>query len=329
MAVQNQVLTPDALNTALKAWVDATKQRSATYTATTNNIFGLVDKIGKVVNIPSQFVDRLPELEGDELPLGATIEEYITQLFMNQTNEVNDKGQLINGDHGTRYDMPEVKKYYSYMLKPYRYAISRDYNNLEVASLTPVGCAKATADIVKDLNDSYTVWRYGAKRQLIANAIAQCEAVGTSDLVSELTVPTTAETGEAFLLAVKKLVEIAKDEHQGYNLSQTYQGAAPKLTVYVLQGILPDIEVNTLAGAFNKEELGVDVEFKPLVNFGDNSDAFAFVCDTRGIKLHNHYRAIRTDSIGGDDFVTFTKHSKDTGFISGATFMHVFKKKTA
>ena len=326
MAVTNIVLTPDALNTALKTWVDATKQANSTYTASTKNIFGLVDKIGKIVNLPSQFVDRLPELEGEELPLGATIEEYVTQLFMNQTNVVNDKGQLANGDFGTRYDIPEVKKFYSYMLEPYRYAVSEDYNNLEVASLTAEGCAHATGKIVKDLNDSYTSWRYGAKRQIIANAIAKCEALGTSDMVTSIAVPTDTETGEAFILKIKELVEIAKDEHQGYNLSQTYQGAAPKLTLYVKQGIIPNLQVNTLAGAFNKDELGIEVVVKPLVNFGDNTDAFAFLCDTRGLKLHNHYRAIRVDEIGSDDFVTFTKHSKDTAFISAATFMHVLKK---
>ena len=63
------------LDTFVKGIVAAGKQ-AGVWTASTNNFIGLVDKIGKQVQLNGLYNDKLPELNGDELPLGKTIEEY-------------------------------------------------------------------------------------------------------------------------------------------------------------------------------------------------------------------------------------------------------------
>lgn len=67
-------MTLSALQSFVTAYVDAAKQAGA-WTGTTNNLFGLVDKIGKQITIDGSFEDKLPELEGEDLPFGKTIEE--------------------------------------------------------------------------------------------------------------------------------------------------------------------------------------------------------------------------------------------------------------
>ena len=60
------------LKSAIKTYVDATKQ-AGVWKATTDNIYGLLDKVGKVITIDGVYQDKLPELDGDELPLGKTL----------------------------------------------------------------------------------------------------------------------------------------------------------------------------------------------------------------------------------------------------------------
>ena len=61
------------LQSAMKTYVAAAKQAGA-WNKTNDNLIGLIDKIGKTVQINGVYADKLVELEGDELPLGKTIE---------------------------------------------------------------------------------------------------------------------------------------------------------------------------------------------------------------------------------------------------------------
>ena len=98
------------------------------------------------------------------------------------------------------------------------------------------------------------------------------------------------------------------------------------MTLFIKKGVMPTIEVDALAGAFNRGDLAIPAKIKVIDDFGDNATGvYAMLVDTRGIKLHNGYRAIRTDEHGGEDFVTFTLHSENTGFISKYTFLKVYK----
>ena len=67
-------MTLSGLNTFVATYVDKAKQ-AGTWSASTNNIFGLIDKIGKQITIDGNFQDKLPEMDGEDLPFGKTIEE--------------------------------------------------------------------------------------------------------------------------------------------------------------------------------------------------------------------------------------------------------------
>ena len=57
-------MTLASLKTFVKTYVDASKQ-AAEWQKTVNNMFGLIDKIGKIVSIDGDYNDKLPELDGD------------------------------------------------------------------------------------------------------------------------------------------------------------------------------------------------------------------------------------------------------------------------
>lgn len=72
-------MTLKEIEAAVASYVAAANQ-AGTWSATTNNLAGLLDKIAKTVTIDGLFEDKLPELDGEELPLGKTIEEYYQDL---------------------------------------------------------------------------------------------------------------------------------------------------------------------------------------------------------------------------------------------------------
>ena len=68
------------------------------------------------------------------------------------------------------------------------------------------------------------------------------------------------------------------------------------------------------------------VTVKVLDDFGNaDSTVYAVLLDPRGIKLHNGYRAVRTQENADGDFVNFVLHSENTGFTSNFTYINVFK----
>lgn len=137
--------------------------------------------------------------------------------------------------------------------------------------------------------------------------------------------PVDTTTGEAFLKAVKKDLEKAQDVSEGYSLNGNTLGATDGLVLIVKQGIMPDLEVDTFAGAFNRGDLAVDVDIIVLPDFGNTtSKAFAVLMDARGMRLHNTYNASRDNANGEGDFLNIFRHTEDTAFASRNTFIKVY-----
>ena len=74
-------MTIEGLKTFVKTYVDSTKQAGA-WVSSTDNLLKLQDKIGKQITLDGSFQDKLPELSGDDLPLGKTTEEFMIDLTM-------------------------------------------------------------------------------------------------------------------------------------------------------------------------------------------------------------------------------------------------------
>ena len=316
-------MTLSALQSFVTAYVDAAKQAGA-WTGTTNNLFGLVDKIGKQITIDGSFEDKLPELEGEDLPFGKTIEEWFVDLILPTTYSAPVDGN----DYGVKYARPTVESAaYSYTLGRRKIQTSRPYDDYERAALGATEAGNFTAKITERLYNSESLYKYGQKKQLLANVIAKAEAAtNVANLVQTIAAPADTNTAEAFIKQVKEDVETAGFANEGHNLGNCLIGAAPEMTLFVKKGVMPTIEVDALAGAFNRGDLAIPAKVKVIDDFGDNATGvYAMLIDTRGVKLHNGYRAIRTDESGDMDFVTFTMHTENTGFISKYVFVKVYK----
>ena len=148
------------------------------------------------------------------------------------------------------------------------------------------------------------------------------------NLLSELAVPSDTSSGEAFILDVKKVVEDSKFPSEGNSLNGNTVGVAPAgLKLYIKKGIMPDLEVNTLAGAFHREDVAIPVEIKVVDDLGDDSnDVYAVLVDPRGVKYHSDYIASRSQENAEGDFINFYLHVTPTLAFSRNTFLHAWKK---
>lgn len=323
-------MTSAGLKTAMQTYVAAAKQ-AGSWSASTNNFAGLLDKIGKTVTLDGLYNDKLPELEGTELPNGKTIEEYFIDLtlpeaFSNITTE---------GAKDVVPALPSVETVcYSYTLGREKIKTTVPYDNIERAFTSAEGSANALADITAKLQNSYDLTRYYEKKQLLGNAISKCLAAkaNNTDVYAQVDKPVDADTSEAFIMQIKNDVEDASFAHEG-GIAKALIGATPELVLFVKKGVMSPLQVKAFAGAFQKEELAIPCKVKVVEDFGNvtgvtqGKDIIAFMCDVRGVKLHNGYNATRQAPNADGDFVNFVRHFEDTGFISKYCYMKAYETK--
>lgn len=315
-------MTIAGLKTFVSTYVDSAKQAGA-WNASTDNLYKVLDKIGKQIMIDGSFQDRLPELDGENLELGKTIEEYFIDLTLPQTFDAT-------GEDALAPHLPSVEDVsYSYTLGRRVIPTTVPYNNVERGCINGASAGNMIAKITQRLSDSYSLYKYSCKKQLLGNLAEKAsEVTHSASLCENLAIPTDAASGEAFIQKVKEQVENASFASEKTSLSGALIGAATGLTLYVKKGVMPAVQVQTLAGAFNKDELAIPASVKVIDDFGDkvDTDVWAMLVDPRGIKMHQDYHAIRSQENAKGDFVNFYDHSEATGFISKYTFVHVFKK---
>lgn len=148
------------------------------------------------------------------------------------------------------------------------------------------------------------------------------------DLVTEIAKPVSDVTGETFIEQVLGDAEIASDFSEGHSLNGNTLGGNPEagLVLVMKQGIMNKLKVQTLAGAFNKDELAMPAEIKVIPDFGDaDADVYAILVDRRIMRLHNTYRAVRENQNGQGDFLNMFYHTENTVHVSRNAFVKVYK----
>jgi len=193
-----------------------------------------------------------------------------------------------------------------------------------------VSTAYSVGESVKDASGNVAI---------VFNAIAASNTATFAELVKDghlapielstsVDVPTDNDTGKAFIKAVKHYArKMSHKNHENLNgalIKKTPSGSA---RLIINTYLMPDIEVETLAGAFHEDKLAMPVTIEEVEDFGSNSDVLAVLVDERGLKLYNNYMAVRTTVLADDDALNAVKHTDDTAFYSANTFIHVFNKK--
>ena len=352
--------------------------QAGTFTASKDNLAGLTDKIAKTLTIDGIYTDKLPELDGEELPYGKTIEEWFQDLVA-----VEVYNDYKTDDVNSAYDA--LKPYYpSYEDCAYSYTLGRKvipttikYDEYERAVTNGEDLARITNMILKRLYDTYGLFKYDCKKQILANAVKKCdEAMSTTgatavanatatfavvkgtrytltttgevaigvkadavaktwaanvaiivyNLVETLAKPVDTQTGEAFVESVKKKVEDGEFISEGNALNGATIGAAEGLYLFIKKGLRPILDVQVEAGAFNPEKLAIPAKIVVVDDIPtEDGKTYAILADTRAMRLHPTYMAIREQLNGRGDYMNYFLHTENTAFISKNCFLHVWK----
>ena len=316
------------LSKAAKNYVDATKQLQGTFTPTVDDFTKTVCKIGEMKTLYLPHVDKLPEMNGDNLPFGETIEEFMVNDFLPETFTYVDGAPKKNAKRATF-----AQAVYSYALPEQLWEVGVPRSQFQRVSLGQRSFTDLVSSTLMTLDSSANAWNYAAKRRLLGNAAveaAKIQGTDAQDLTgcyTQIAKPSDTTSGEKFIKAVKACIEIASDMNEG-NLAQHTAAAAPSLTLYIKQGVIPSLEVDTMAGAFNEAKLAIPAKIKTVLDFGeseeDDTGIYAILVDDRGIKLHDDILMVSSDYDGRMNQDNFYRHQKQTGFISKYAYIHVF-----
>ena len=172
-------------------YVSAAKQ-AGSWSGTNEDITGLLNKIAKSVQIDGLFADKLPELDGEDLPLGKTIEEYYQDL-----NAVIDYNDYLADPSNAAQDA--LKPYYpQYETPVYNYSLGKKvipttmpYDAFEAASVNAEVAAELANTVMKRLYDTYAVLKYDSKKQGLSNLVAKCVAAQSTSGATAYTTNST------------------------------------------------------------------------------------------------------------------------------------------
>lgn len=317
-------MTLNEIKEIIESYVAANKTGvEGPFTPSSDNLANLLDKIAKTITIDGQFADKLEIFNGEELPLGKTIEEWYQDLCV--VAEYDGEGEGALAPHYPTYQ----ENSYSYTLGRKVIQTTLAYNDYERAFNSPAEYEAIVNMVLKRLYDTYAVFKYNTKKQLLANTIAKAEEADDAAgvIVKTLAAPTNTDTGEAFIQQVKSDIEAASFISEGNSLNTgATLGASEGLVLVVKKGTMPALDVNTMAGAFHLDKLAIPAEIVVVDDFGDaDAKYYAMLVDSRAIRLHPSYMAVREQMNGKGDFMNFFLHTENTGFISRNTFLRVYK----
>lgn len=147
------------------------------------------------------------------------------------------------------------------------------------------------------------------------------------DLITKLAKPTDTASGEAFVKQIKKDVEVFQDISEGHSLNGNTLGASEGLVLLIKQGIMPVIEVDVEAGAFNGSKVAIPTEIIVIKDFADNDKAYAMLMDRRAVRKFNTSLIPDSDHNGQGHFDNYYIHVEDTIHISRNCAVKVYEEE--
>ena len=165
-------LSLEELKAAVASYVGSNKVAYASFTETRNNIVGLLDKIGAIVQIDTSFFDKLEELDAEPLSYGKTVEEWYQDLI-----EAVDYNQDADGSRAMKFYSPTYRPVcYNISLGKKMIATSIPNNNIERAVHNEGQFVEIIATMTKRLADSKATFKYQLKRELLGKLCDMAEA---------------------------------------------------------------------------------------------------------------------------------------------------------
>ena len=311
-----------------KAYAVASKSGNTTFSLTKNELCGAVDKIGEMITLKGSYDDDLPFMDGAELPLGRTVEEYFRALAKASLYEGADK-------EGPKVNVPEFIPYekcaYSTKLERVKFKSSTQGDALADACINEAAFAELVAGEQEEITDQKSIYKFNIKKAALGNVIAKCKAAtNAATLVETVKDPAqmTAEEAETFITDLKTLAKKLRFANEGNNLGNCLIGGSKKvkLRLVVKVGVLDQLDKLAKAGAFHDQyfDLTTAYDIDEVDDFGSDTKALALVLDPRSVKVKPWLDRTYSYVNGDGDFMSTVNHYGVTIFTSLYTPFHVY-----
>ena len=156
------------------------------FTLTKNNLAGLIDKIAKTFQIDGLFNDKLPELDGEELPYGKTVEEYFQDLCAVLAYE---DGKVTPSNSVTGALQPYYPEYrpaaYSQSLGRKVIPTTIKYDEYERAFNDGAAYETCVNTITKRLYDTFAMFKYNVKKDICGLAAKKANDLQNTNSAQE------------------------------------------------------------------------------------------------------------------------------------------------
>ena len=175
------------LKSVLASYVDENKISVDSFSVTRDNTVGLLDKIGKIFTIVTNYVDKLALFDGEDLSYGKTVEEWASDLILPENFDAS--GATALAPHDSTYRPVS----YSYTLGRKVIPQTIRNNDIQRAVHFEAQLVEIVADKTKKMYDSETMLKYGIKREAIGVLAEMCvDAMDSSN--ADATYATLATT---------------------------------------------------------------------------------------------------------------------------------------
>jgi len=155
----------------LATYVDENKISVASFVETRDNTVGLLDTIGKIFTIVTNYVDKLERFNGEDLSFGKTVEEWASDLILVEDYRPNG-GEALSPHYSTYRPV-----YFSYTLGRKVIPQTIKYNDIERAVHNEGQFISIIEDKTRKMYDSETMFRYGMKRQALGVLATLCDSI--------------------------------------------------------------------------------------------------------------------------------------------------------
>lgn len=324
----SQKATLATISEFAKAYAVASKSGNTTFSLTKNELCGAVDKIGEMITLKGSYDDDLPFMDGAELPLGRTVEEYFRALAKASLYEGADK-------EGPKVNVPEFIPYekcaYSTKLERVKFKSSTQGDALADACINEGAFAELVAGEQEEISDQKSIYKFNIKKAALGNVIAKCRAAtNAANLVETVKNPAqmTADEAETFITDLKTLAKKLRFANEGNNLGNCLIGGSKKvkLRLVVKVGVLDQLDKLAKAGAFHDQyfDLTTAYDIDEVDDFGSDTKAIALVLDPRSVKVKPWLDRTYSYVNGDGDFMSTVNHFGVTIFTSLYTPFHVY-----
>ena len=311
-----------------KAYAVASKSGNTTFNLTKNELCGAVDKIGDMITLKGSYDDDLPFMDGAELPLGRTVEEYFRALAKASLYEGADK-------EGPKVNVPEFIPYekcaYSTKLERVKFKSSTQGDELADACINEAAFAELVAGEQEEITDQKSIYKFNIKKAALGNVIAKCRAAtNAAKLVTTVKDPSQMTADEAETLITNLLVYAKSIEFptEGNNLGNCLigglTGIKPRLVAKL--SVLEALDRLAKAGSFHDEyfDLSKRYDIEEVDDFASDTKALILVVDPRMVIVKPYLDRTYSYVNGDGDFMTTVNHFGCTIFNSLYTAVHVW-----